>query len=240
MSTPVQVLQDRYAKRRRLPGWAKVVIVLAVVLVLAFLAVVGLFVWAMSGGWDGLRPGASADSRKVVKARQSAGGQLDVLAAGTVQLVGAGEPVARLRYDHCYEGQNNWKVHDGYTLRCELVELVVVQAPGGDVTATAAHLARTVTAAGWTSYGVADDMTSPPDPDRSYQQQTRSAHYQREGERHQLDLVVTSRGDTPFLATNPLVSDHVVSGDPDALQAALAADGLKVVATTSLRYFDDS
>jgi hypothetical protein len=34
---------------------------------------------------------------------------------------------ARIRTDECRGGQNNWKVHEGHTLRCELADVVALR-----------------------------------------------------------------------------------------------------------------
>jgi hypothetical protein len=118
--------------RRRLPTWAKVLIAVGSVLVLAPLAAAAVFVWSFSGGWDGIRPQPEADDRRVVQAREASGAELDRLTAATVGLLGAPE-LARARTDECQVGQNNWKVHEGYKLRCERTDVVVLAAPSNDV-----------------------------------------------------------------------------------------------------------
>ena len=122
--------------RRRIPTWAKVLIAVGTVLVLAPLAEAALFVWSFSGGWDGIRPQPEADDRRVVRARDASGAELDQLTASTLGLLGAPE-LARARTDECQVGQNNWKVHEGYKLRCERTDVVVLAAPVNDAAVTA-------------------------------------------------------------------------------------------------------
>ncbi len=212
---------------------------LAVALVVA-LAVVALLVWAVSGGWDGLRPAAGADDRRVVDARQRAGAELDDLLARTQRSLGRGTVLATVRYDRCEQGQNNWKVHDGYTLRCELTEAVVQRPDAGEeVTPLARRVAAALTADGWTATGGGDEMTLPAQPNRSFLERTRAGSYHRDGQRHRLAVVVTTDADSPFVGPQPTGGSAVVGGDVTAYREALATPGLKVVAQTTVRYFED-
>lgn len=211
---------------------------LAVALVVV-LVVVALFVWAVAGGWDGLRPAASADDRRVVSARERAGAELDDLAARVQRTLGAREVLATVRYDRCEQGQNNWKVRDGFTLRCELTQAVIQRPDGADaVTPLAAQVDAALSAAGWSPTS-ATEMTRPAQPDRSFLERTRSGSYQRDAQRHRLAVVVTTSADTPFAGPQPTSDSAVVSGDVAAYRDALAAPGLKVIAQTTVRYFQD-
>jgi hypothetical protein len=158
---------------RRLPRWARWLLLALVLVLLGVLAFGAWLGWVLSGGWDGLRPKAQPDDRAVVAARQAAHAPLDQLTehvlaglqrpavSGRLEMVEA----ARVRVDGCEEGQNNWKIHSGYTLRCELTDVVSLgltgaaqpdrgQAPASDLPSLLTALAATVDADvrrdGWT------------------------------------------------------------------------------------------
>lgn len=223
------------------------VLVLLAVVLLGVLAAVGLLVWAFSGGWDGLRGQAEPHDRAVTAARDGSRHDLDALTRETLAAVG-GRELARVRFDDCQQGQNNWKIHDGYTLRCELTDSVVLApARAGDVTALAAELDRALQRAGWRPLGVRNEMTVPDDPNLSYLRATRTGHYQRGDDRHQLDVGVTVRDDSPVGADLPYDSSTTVEGDVSAYRAALTPRAgvqpgsrePRIVVHTALRYFED-
>lgn len=249
MSAPQQTRPDRYgpAARRRVPRWVTVLLVLLAVVLLGILAAVGLLVWAFSGGWDGLRGQADPHDRKVVAARDGSRDDLDALTRETLGAVG-GRELARVRFDGCQQGQNNWKIHDGYTLRCELADSVVLAPTGGDVTEVAAAIDQALQRDGWRPTGVRNEMTLANDPNLSYLRATRSGHYQRlDDERRQLDVGVTVRVDSPVVGDLPYDSSTTVEGDVSAYRDALTARAgtqpgsrePRVVVHTALRYFDD-
>jgi hypothetical protein len=224
-----------------------VVLVLLAVVVVGVLAAVGLFVWAMSGGWDGLRGQAEPGDRKVVAARHAASGELDSLTTSTLRTVG-GRELARVRYDQCVQGQNNWKIHDGFTLRCQLADSVVVAPDGEDVTSVAASLDAALVAGGWVQVGPRNEMTLPAEPDHSFLRSSRSGSYQRADDPSRLLQVgVTTRPDSPVTGDLPYDSSVPVEGDVSAyhqaLQGARTARGdvqPRVVVHPSVRYFEDS
>ncbi|MEO7745737.1 MAG: hypothetical protein ABIV05_05865 [Actinomycetota bacterium] len=133
--------------RRRLPTWAKWLIGVTVVVVVIPLALLAALAWSFSGGWDGIRPQPQAGDRRVVRARERAAAPLDRLTASTLPVVGGAELV-RARTDECREGQNNWKIHDGYKLRCELTDVVVRTASEADVSTVAARVDAALRASG--------------------------------------------------------------------------------------------
>ncbi len=250
MSVPEQVRPDRYgpdAGHRRLPRWLKVVLVLVAIGAVGALAAVGLLVWALSGGWDGLRSRAEPDDQQVVAARQRSHGELDALTSATLATVG-GRERARVRFDQCRTGQNNWKIHDGYTLRCELADSVVLTPDDGDVTAIAARLDAGLQRAGWRPVGIRNEMSLSEDSDLSYLRRTRTGHYQRsDDERLQLDVGVTVRSSSPVTGDLPYDPAVDVEGDVTAYREAVrgAADAVpgtgqpRVVVHTTVRYFED-
>lgn len=253
--SPQHLRPDRYRARRRLPRWAVVLLVLAAVVVLAVVAAVGLFVWALSGAWDGLRGQADPSDRQVVAARREARGSLDTLTARALGAVGAsvaGREAAKVRYDQCRQGQNNWKIHDGYTLRCELSDSVVARPASGDVTSVAARLDAGLRGDGWAPTGVRDEMTQDARAGDASVVLTRTGAYHRpDDDRLTLTVVVTVRpdhvwGDLPY---DPGVR---VEGDLDAYRRALQgpdptpsaaqpgrAPAPRIVVHTSVRYFED-
>ena len=50
-----------------------------------------------------------------------------------------GTVLADAETDTCREGQNNWKIHDGYTLSCSRTAATAVQLPGQASVEGAAH-----------------------------------------------------------------------------------------------------
>lgn len=109
----------------RLPTWAKILLAIASVVIVVPLGFAAVVAWSFSGGWDGIRPQADGDDRRVVRARERAAAPLDRSTAGLLPVVG-GTELARARTNWCQTGQNNWKIHDGYTLSCELTDVVVL------------------------------------------------------------------------------------------------------------------
>lgn len=109
----------------RLPTWGRWLVAVSAVVVLAPLVFGAVVLWSFSGGWDGLRPQAQADDRRVVRARAGSGVRLDGLTAHVLAAAGA-TASARVRTDDCRTGMNDWKNHDGYTLRCGRTDVLVV------------------------------------------------------------------------------------------------------------------
>jgi hypothetical protein len=117
---------------RNLPRWARWPLLALVLVLLGVLAIGAWLGWVLSGGWDGLRPKAQPDDRAVVAARAQAAAPLDDLTATVLaamdRLSDTGlVEAARIRTDECHEGQNNWKVHSGFTLRCEIADVLALR-----------------------------------------------------------------------------------------------------------------
>jgi hypothetical protein len=102
------------------------------------------------GGEDN-GPPPDPTARDVVEARDVATNSADAALADAAAALG-GRVVARTTADACYEGQNNWKVHDGYDHRCTLRRAVVV-AFDGDFRKRIATFDDRVFASGWGCYG---------------------------------------------------------------------------------------
>ena len=227
-------------------------LVLLAVLLLAALAALGLLAWAFSGGWDGLRPHAQPTDREVATARAAARDHLTRLTTAvlrSVQRGAAGSELARVRFDQCRQGQNNWKIHDGYTLRCELADSVVVSPAQGDVSAVAGRLDAELRSDGWVPVGANNEMTQDAGG-RSYLLSTRTGRYQR-GTDEELTVGVSVRSSSPVPGDLPYEPSVTVEGDADAYQrAAQGAGGTRpgatggapvprVVVHPSVRYFED-
>lgn len=122
-------------------------LVAALIVALAFF---GLLFWSLSGGWDGLRPAAQPTDAKVVAARSAARGPLDTadaeVSAALVPVTG--QPAATGSFDGCREGDNNWKIKDGYTLRCQHARVSVTPLPDTSA-ATTSKIERALSDAGY-------------------------------------------------------------------------------------------
>ncbi len=120
---------------------------------------VGVLWWSLSGGWDGIRPAAQPEDRRVVDAREAGHEPLAVLADPTATaLAEVGVALGRAEVDQCSAGQNNWKTEDGWTLSCSQASVTGWEATGtttGQVDATATDVDARLRSLGWvpTSYG---------------------------------------------------------------------------------------
>lgn len=247
MTSPHAVRPDRYRAGGRLPRWAKVVIALLVAVVVAVVAVVALLVWALSGLSNGLRGPTRPSDRTVVAARRAAGPELDALTRDTLAALGPLHELARVRTQECREGQNNWKIHDGYTLRCEVSDGVVLAPVSGqpsgpgtgptssvpDVSPLAAALDATLRAHGWTPTGETTAMTAPATSNLRYLTANRYGRYTLgTSARQLLEVDVTTR-------TTAYQAPTDVEGDTAAYGSALRGPGVRVVVHTTVRYVED-
>ena len=103
--------------------------VLAGVGLLGFLLLFGMLWWTVSGGWDGIRRQVQPDDRQVVTAREQALATLPERQASLNRTFG--EPLAHGTVDACHGGRNNWKLSEGYTLRCSTAVVAVYPWPSG-------------------------------------------------------------------------------------------------------------
>jgi hypothetical protein len=94
---------------------------------------------------------------ELVSARAAATDAADAALADAATALG-GRVVARTSADACYEGQNNWKVHDGYEHRCTLRRAAVV-AFDGDFRKRIARFDERLFASGWGCYGAPCEET---------------------------------------------------------------------------------
>lgn len=228
--------------RRRRP-WVRVVLTLVGVALLAVIGFVVLLYWGLSGGWDGLRGAAEPGDRAVVSAREGSAARLDPLTAAAVAAVG-GTEVARVRVDRCEEGQNNWKVRDGYTLRCERQDVVVLDVPADGVLATTRAVDARLRAAGWQARSDGGLATAEADGPGSHQ---RTLDYTRPSSSGApaagLTVGVADQGEEPAYGLLPFAGSDTatVEGDRAALEQALTGyPGTRVALSTSVRYFEDS
>lgn len=225
-------------------------LVLLGVLLLAVLAAFGLFVWAFSGGWDGVRSQAEPSDREVVTARGQARDELTSLTTEVLRSV-PGTQLARVRFDQCEQGQNNWKIHDGFTLRCELADSVALAPRSGDVSAVAAQIDDALRRAGWTPIGALNELSAPTAPDRTHLQSSRSGTYTKgPAGRLELRVGVSRRGPTPVPGDLPYDPSVTVEGNVEAYRSAAgspyggvadpsATHEPRVVVHPSVRYFED-
>jgi hypothetical protein len=129
--------------------------VLGSVVVLVLLGVGALW-WSLSGGWDGIRPAAQPDDADVVEAREAGHEPLDRLTDPLeTALTDGGTGLGRVEVEGCDEGQNNWKVQDGWTLSCAQASVLGATSAAGSVEQGASEADTAVRALGWapTSYG---------------------------------------------------------------------------------------
>ena len=108
------------------------VLVAVAVLAVGALLLAGAFLWTFAGGWDGIRPEADPAGPAATRARAEATAELPARQSDLDALVApaAGEPLARGTVDGCRRGQNNWKIRDGYTLRCRTAVVAAYPWPG--------------------------------------------------------------------------------------------------------------
>ncbi|MDO5084040.1 MAG: hypothetical protein Q4D89_11670 [Arachnia propionica] len=111
--------------------WCRLILALVLIVGAAVLIPLAYVAWEFGGGWDGMRPEVDPMSSPVVTAREEAlaalPAQQDELDALITPITG--EPRARGTADGCDRGQNNWKVHDGYTLSCATAAVTVYSWP---------------------------------------------------------------------------------------------------------------
>lgn len=124
--------------------------------VLLVLLGVGALWWGLSGGWDGIRPAARPDDRRVVQAREDGVEPLAALVDPVEDaLTAGGAAVGRVEVEGCEEGQNNWKIQDGYTLSCAQASVLAATSATPTVQGTADDVDARLRELGWrpTSYG---------------------------------------------------------------------------------------
>lgn len=202
--------------------------------VLLVLLGVGALWWGLSGGWDGIRPAARPDDRRVVQAGEDAVAPLaeltdpveDALAVG-----GAG--VGRVEVEGCEEGQNNWKVQDGYTLSCSRASVLGATSAAATPQLAATDVDERVRSLGWepTEYG---------------EMERRGASGPLEGRYRHPDapdavLVVEVTSPDDVSSYLPLSRVDLTGQEPAApvLDALRASSQVAVVATVELTYFED-
>jgi len=205
---------------RRVPVWARWLIGVCIVAVGVPLAFAAVVVWSFSGGWDGIRPQPEPDDRRVVQARAASGAALDRLTAATLPLVGGAE-LARARIDECQVGQNNWKVHEGYKLRCERSDVVVLAVADIDDVGGVERLAGRIRAAGLTSVYSGSELGI---------DGSRDGRYVTGGDQGGSVLVtVVARPAQTYQDPTLGLDPPDVQGDPAGVIAALAQPGASVV-----------
>lgn len=98
--------------------WKKVVVIVALILITIPLAGLTLIWIAFSGGIDReAKPAPDPNSSNIIAKRDAAKTSINQAFEALDASIGFTN-YATSTHDRCYEGQNNWKVHDGYSHRC--------------------------------------------------------------------------------------------------------------------------
>ena len=232
VTTPVQLQPPTVPTppARRVPVWARWLIGVCVVALGVPVAFAAAVIWSLSGGWDGIRPQPEADDRQVVRARKASGAELERLTAATLPVVGGAE-LARARTDECEMGQNNWKVHEGYKLRCERSDVVVLAVGGLDGGDGVELLAGRIRAAGLTGVYPGSDLGDGSSDTGRY-----ASTAVPDGS---VEVTVVRRPAESYFDPTARADPADVQGDPDAVLAALRQRGPSVVLLrTTVRYFE--
>lgn len=201
---------------------------------LIVLLAVGWVWWSLSGGWDGIRPAAQPDDRRVVQAREDGAQPLAELADPVEDALAAGGAGAgRAEVEGCRQGQNNWKVTDGYTLSCAQATVLAATSATSTVQGTADDVDARLRELGWrpTSYGEMETVGSGENAEGRYEHPDDPAAL--------LVVDVAAPGqDRPYVSLGRF-------GPSDSPEAQDLLDGLAsssqvaVVATVERTYFQD-
>ncbi len=207
--------------------------VLGSVVVLVLLGV-GAFVWTLSGGWDGIRPVAQPDDADVVAAREAGTEPLAALADPVERaLAEGGADVGRVEVEGCDEGQNNWKVQDGWTLSCAQTSVLGATSAASGVQTAASDVDARVRDLGWrpTSYGEMETVGSGENAEGRYE------HPDDPGALLVVGVAAPGQ-DLPFVS----LGRFGPSDDPAAqalLDELAASSQVTVLATVERTYFQD-
>lgn len=219
---------------RRLPLALTIILVVAGLALIVVLGLAGAFIWGMSGGWDGLRRQAQPDDRPVISARAAGQAPLEHASSSTRAALTStlGPPVAVGMSDGCTPGQNNWKIQDGYTLRCEAATLTTYALPAEGLDApTASALTRAFEADGRADHSALEAVAA----DRS-----ESALYARG--RQSLRVSVEPGGAEGLFLTYPGQFDSEPEGPVevvDVKEAIASSSTPTVTIVLSNTYFED-
>lgn len=232
-NTPRHPATPAHPGRRRLPTWARVLLIVASVVLAGLVLFAGMLWWSLQGGWDGIRPQAQPTDREVQSSRDQARSSLDASIEETLDPARSAlgsAPASTLTADGCEHGQNNWKVHDGYTLRCTAGTIAVFRlAATSDATSVSARLGESLLAAGWQ-----------PDPEGLQVNGDGTAadgRYRRGEDR--LSVRIDPPGRYVPIDVPGYFSDWSRT-DVDALKAAVAdQNGSTAVLVVSRTYFED-
>lgn len=209
-------------------GW-----VLGSVVLLVLLGA-GVLWWNLSGGWDGVRPAAQPDDAEVVAAREAGAEPLAALADPVEQaLADGGTAVGRVQVEGCDEGQNNWKVQDGWTLSCTQTSVIGATSAATDVQGAASDVDARVRELGWrpTSYGEMETVGAGENAEGRYE------HPDDPGALLVVDVAAPGQ-ERPFVS----LGRFGPSDDPDAqalLDELAASSQVAVLATVERTYFQD-
>ena len=124
-ATQTQVLDNQYAVNKdpsKKKKWKKIFIITSIIIIAIPLIGYLLIVISFSGGINGVLsdlksapdPKSAAVTEKRSSAKKDIGTEFDQLEKSFTT-----SQTKDSTYDNCYEGQNNWKVHEGYAHRCD-------------------------------------------------------------------------------------------------------------------------
>ena len=112
-------MQPKQQKSR--PAWVKAAFFLGLAIIAGPLLLVLFFLLQFSGGISGitssLKSAPNPESVGIVKKREESKASINS-AFSTLEESSGLTSYGASSHDHCYKGQNNWKVHDGYAYRC--------------------------------------------------------------------------------------------------------------------------
>lgn len=226
------------AARTRPASWGRLLLIVILIVLITLVAGALLFalavLWTFSGGWDGIRPEAQPDGRRVVAAREQAHATLAQRQHELNELLipATGEPLADGTADACNRGMNDWKNHTGYTLQCETGVVAVYPLPSASSNATAAAIDTHLRTLG---YEPDSDMSAMDIYDNGYG----SGRY-RKGD-HTLVLEAHAAGDPdPILIGLYPSGDAYEDNDIAALDPAITGSSVATLTVGSAQvYFED-
>lgn len=225
---------------RRRRRWPVVVLAVVALVVAVPLVAGGIFVWTFSGGWDGIRSKAQPTDPKVVSAREVSAGPANSVHTDTVDAVldaSGGTVLAGAETDTCREGQNSWKIHDGYTLRCTRTAATAIQLPEHTPVEGAARAVEdALLDQGWQSSR---------DPhvrsDGSGAATESVAYFHGSTLDSSVEVGVSALGHTPIYLPDPRRADWSDGSDAgvDVGAAFDAGTGVRLLVVIEVTYFED-
>ena len=199
---------------------------------------VGALWWGLSGGWDGVRPAAQPEDRDVVDAREAGHEPLAALADPTAAaLAEVGADLGREEVDQCSEGQNNWKIQDGWTLSCSQASVTGWEVAGSttaQVDATATDVDARLRSLGWvpTSYGEMELRATGENAEGRYE------HPDDPEATLVVDVAAPGQAD-PYVSLGRYGPTREEGDAQPVLDALASSSGVTVLAVVERTYFQD-